>query len=69
MPSIITGHTICCNMFTSNIHLNQKGSLSLLRDKEPFLLFLINYYFIIFINNLIAFFTIIFHKVSAIWVI
>ena len=36
MPSIITGHTICCNMFTSNIHLNQKGSLSLLRDKEPF---------------------------------
>lgn len=39
MPSIITGHTICCNMFITNIHLNQKGSLPH-KGKEPFYYFL-----------------------------
>ena len=41
MPSIITGYTICCNMFIANIHLNQKGSLPQQKEgKEPFYYFL-----------------------------
>lgn len=47
MPSIITGHTICCNMFTSNIHLNQKVLYPYLGTKNLFIISykLLFYYF------------------------